>query len=155
MGPTGRLARLPVKTREAVYEGELDGVRGVAAEGHPSSLFNPPESLRPGSLDLVLPTERPEEVDQYRITVRASDIDIFKHVNAANYVRYVASALSRRGGSESIHRAELKYSGQAVVGDVLDVLTWSLSGDVYAADILRGDEVLFRPVVETESSSVL
>jgi hypothetical protein len=41
------------------------------------------------------------------------------------------------------------------VGDVLDVLTWSLGGDVYAADILRGDEVLFRSVVETEPSSVL
>ncbi|MFT6234842.1 MAG: acyl-ACP thioesterase, partial [Myxococcota bacterium] len=42
-----------------------------------------------------------------RITVRASDIDIFKHVNAANYVRNVASALARGGASESIHRAEL------------------------------------------------
>ncbi len=155
MGPTGRLARLPIKTRESVYEGELDGVRGTAHAGTPGSLFDPSQPLRPGTLELALPTDRPEEVDRYRITVRASDIDIFKHVNAANYVRFVASALSRRGGSESIHRAELKYSGQAVVGDVLDVLTWSLGGDVYAADILRGDEVLFRAVVETESSSVL
>jgi acyl-ACP thioesterase len=100
-------------------------------------------------------TERPEDVDRYRITVRASDIDIFKHVNAANYVRNVASALARGGASESIHRAELKYSGQAVVGDVLDVLTWLLGGDVYAADILRGDELLFRAVVETEAPSAL
>jgi hypothetical protein len=39
--------------------------------------------------------------------------------------------------------------------DVLDVLTWSLGGDLYAADILRGDEVLFRAVVETETSGAL
>jgi acyl-CoA thioesterase FadM len=154
MGPTGRLARLPVKTRESVFTGELDGVRGTAEAGDESSLFEPPQPLRPGSLDLELPTERPEDADRYRITVRASDIDIFNHVNAANYVRFVASALGRIGASKSIHRAHLKYSGQAVVGNVLDVLTWNLGGDVYAADIQRGDEVLFRAVVETEASSL-
>lgn len=151
MGPTGRLARLPVKTREAVYTGELDGVRGTAHAGTPSSLFDPPQPLRPGTLDLELPTERPEDVNSYRVQVRASDIDIFNHVNAANYVRFVASALAAVGASESLHRAQLKYSGQAVLGDILDVQTWSLGGEQHAAEVLRGDEVLFRAVVETEA----
>ena len=85
------------------------------------------------------------------IALRASDIDIFDHVNAANSVRFVGSALAVRGLSPSMHRAELKYIGQARVGDTLRVLTSDLGDDCHAADIVRGDEVLFRAVVQTES----
>ena len=151
MGPTGRLARLPLKVRESVYTGRWDGVRGEPAPGITESLFHPPEPLRPAGLDLALPDDRPTEVHRHPIIVRASDIDIFDHVNAANYVRFVSSALAVRGCSPSIHRAELKYSGQARRGDALDVLTWDLGDNRHAADIVRADEVLFRAVVQTEA----
>lgn len=151
MGPTGRLARIPNQARSSVFDGELPVVAGEPDTGSPTSLFDPPGPLRPGTLDLQIPAEQAPGAHRHRITVRASDIDIFNHVNAANYVRYVASSLAHQGHSPSIHRAELKYTGQARLGDVLDVVTWPLGGTQFAADVMRDDEVLFRCVVETEA----
>lgn len=150
MGPTGRLARLPRKIRASVFTGELDGVRGSPAPGVPDSLFAPPEPLRPGGLDLAL-VELGDDDEHHELRVRASDLDIFDHVNAANYVRFVGSALSARGVSPSMHRAELEYRGQARGGDVLRVRTRALGEGCHAADIARGDEVLFRAAVQTEA----
>lgn len=150
MGPDGRLARIPADAREAVSASGFERVVGEPREGSPESLFSPPEPLRPGTLDLALPEEPPADANDHPIAVRAADIDIFGHVNAANYVRYVASALAARGCSPSIHRAELKYSAQARAGDALTVRTWPLGEHHHAADILRGDQVLFRAVVQTE-----
>lgn len=150
MGPNGRLARLPKQIRASLFTGDLAPKRGEPEPGSPDSLFTPPEPLRPGSLDLALPEKRPETVHEHGVTVRASDIDIFDHVNAANYVRYVATALAAQGHSPSIHRAELRYRGQGRVGDALRVLSWALGDHTHAADILRGDELLFRCVVQTE-----
>jgi acyl-CoA thioesterase FadM len=152
VGPTGRLARIPAKARESLFEGNLDGVRGEPEAGSDMSLFDPPQPMRPGTLDLTHPEHRPDGIHHHPIVVRASDIDIFDHVNAANYVRYVASALATQGISPSIHKAELQYSGQAVLGDELDVVSWSLGDHRHAAHILRGEELLFRTVVETEPS---
>ena len=63
----------------------------------------------------------------------------------------MASSLAVQGFSPSIHRAELRYRGQALAGDALEVRTWSLGDDRFAADIERDGEVLFSAVVQTES----
>ena len=111
MSPQGRMARIPRQARDSVFEGEFEVNRGVAHPGSGASLFDPPQPLRPDQLDLSLADSRPGACHRHPIAVRESDIDIFNHVNAANYVRFVGNALSAQGLSPSIHRAELKYSG--------------------------------------------
>ena len=76
MAPSGRLARIPNATREAVFTGDLPVHRGTAHVGSTTSLFDPPGPLRPGTLDLTLPEHRPAEPHRFGITVRASDIDV-------------------------------------------------------------------------------
>ncbi len=151
MGPDGRLARLPRAIRDALFDGALDGRRGEPSAGTDGSLFDPPQPLRPDALDLPEPGDRPAGAHRHPIRVRAGDIDIFDHVNAANYVRFAASALAARGLSPSIHRAELRYRGQARLHDPLDVWTWDLGGQVHGVEICRDDEVLFHAAVQTET----
>lgn len=150
VSPTGRLTRIPARARDSVLDQPLEVRAGEPAEGHVNSLFSPPEPLRSGRLDLDLPDPIVQADFTYGLEVRASDIDIFDHVNAANYVRFVASALGRYGVSPSIHRAELEYVGQAKLGEALEVRVSHQGGELFAADILRDGEVLFRSVVEVE-----
>ncbi|MBX2811497.1 MAG: hypothetical protein KTR25_06800 [Myxococcales bacterium] len=150
IGPKGQLARIPEQARKAVYQGTLESTRGDPEPGTPDSLFRPPEPLRTGKLDLQLQEIQATEMYEHAVTVRASDLDIFSHVNAANYVRYVADALATRDLSPSLHRAELKYVGQAREGDRLRVCYWDLGDHCHAAHILRDGTTLFQAVVETE-----
>ena len=151
MAPTGRLAKIPAVLKEAVSEASLGSERGQAAPGDADSLFDPPQPLRTGALDLSICEEIPVDAHRRVVEVRASDCDIFKHVNAANYVRYIADSLSVQGASPSLHRAELSYRGQARAGDSIEVVTWPSGDTHWSADIRRGDESLFRATVDTES----
>ncbi len=156
MAPTGRLAKIPVKARESVTDVAVPSTVGKSEIGDPDSLFDPPQPLRPDGFDLTIVDELPADPNAIHcrtLTVRATDCDIFKHVNAANYVRYIADSLAAQGASASVHRAELQYKGQALAGDEVDVLTWALGDDCWAAAILRDEEVLFRAVVQTEATN--
>lgn len=150
MGPTGHMARIPSQAREAVHDRALPSERGEDEPGSPHSLFDPPRPLRPEADDLPRPHARPEGAVACAMQVRSADLDIFDHVNAANYVRFVAHALEVRGHSPSLHRAELQYMGQARRGDTVDVYTWPLGGERWGAEIVRGEGVLFRATVQTE-----
>lgn len=150
MGPTGRLARIPTQARESVTEALLASERGEPQVGSPDSLFEPPQPLRPGTFGLEIIDDIPAGAHRRTLRVRATDIDIFNHVNGANYVRYIADSLAIQEASPSLHRAELKYMGQAKSGDLIDVATWPLGDDVWAAGITRAGEPLFRATVQTE-----
>lgn len=148
--PQGRLARISSKVRESVTKPDTVSDLGSPHPGSDISLFDPPEPPRSGQLDLQLPDAPLESGHRYSAVVSSSDTDIFNHVNAANYVRFVANALAAQGYSSSLHRAELKYIGQAVAGDHITVISQALGDNRFAADICRGEAVLFRSVVETE-----
>ena len=153
MSPSGRFARLPAAVRESVSDLPLAARRGEPEPGHPRSLFHPPQPLRSGLLNLAQGEEAPELGHRHDMRVRATDCDIFGHVNAANYVRFVADSLALQGASPSLHRAELAYTGQARAGDRVVVHTGALGDERWAARILRGEEVLFSAVVETEAEA--
>ena len=152
MSPSGRFARLPDAVKESVSDVPLASQRGEPDAGHPRSLFHPPQPLRSGLLDLELPADHPNKEHHRQMRVRATDCDIFGHVNAANYARFVADSLALQGASASLHRAELAYTGQARAGDEVVVHTAALGEDRWAARILRADKVLFSAVVQTEAS---
>ncbi|NCG20202.1 MAG: hypothetical protein GWP91_14430 [Rhodobacterales bacterium] len=157
MAPSGRLAKIPKQARESVSEIGVMSHFGEAEDGDPGSLFGPPEPLRIQEADLVIPDELPGDasaIHRRTLVVRATDCDIFRHVNAANYVRFIADSLAVQGASASLYRAELHYKGQALAGDEIKVLTWALGDDCWASVIQRGDEVLFRAAVQTEASNV-
>lgn len=149
-GPGGRLARIPRKAREFVVDDPIEGKRGQSEAGSARSLFDPPSPLRPEGLDLPMQTDIPAGCHRRELTVRATDCDIFQHVNAANYVRYIADSLASQGASPSLHRARLKYTGQARAQDRVEVRTWPSSASVWGAAVVRRDEVLFQATVETE-----
>ncbi|MFT7521112.1 MAG: acyl-CoA thioesterase FadM [Kiritimatiellia bacterium] len=150
VGPTGRLARIPALFKETLSTVELTSERGVSEPREPDSLFNPPQPLRPGELDLTIEVDIPDQTDRREVEVRSSDCDMFRHVNAANYLRYVADSLALQGASASIHRAALKYVGQARATDKVQVLTWHVANERWGAAVVRGDDILFRALVETE-----
>jgi acyl-CoA thioesterase FadM len=150
MGPDGRLARIPRRARDFVVDEPIASVRGAGEPGSATSLFDPPQPLRPGGLDLPLDEPVPEHAHRRTLQVRATDCDIFQHVNAANYVRYIADSLAFQGASPSLHRAHLRYTGQARALDEVDVHTWMIDGPIWGAAVTREDEVLFRTTVETE-----
>ncbi len=150
VAPGGRLTRIPRVARGAVTEEPLVSARGADEPGTPGSLFDPPSPLRPGTLDLALPTEPPAGAHRHTLRVRSSDCDIFAHVNAAHYVRFVADSLASQGASPSLHRAAVRYIGQAIAGDTVEVLTWPLEPERWGAAVTRDDEVLFTACVDTE-----
>ena len=152
VGPTGRMARIPRSARAAVSDEPLSSRRGDDEPGTPGSLFDPPLPLRAGELDLEAPEETPTGAHQRTLVVRSSDLDIFNHVNAANYVKFVADSLAVQGASPSLHRVAVRYIGQAVAGDTVVVHTWPLGGDLWGGAVHRGEDCLFQSVVHTESS---
>jgi len=151
MSPSGRLARIPSAARDSVSAEPMLSERGESEAGDLDSLFDPPRPLRSGGLDLTLVAEVPADAHRRTLWVRATDCDIFKHVNGANYVRYIADSLAIQSASPSLHRGELEYRGQALAGDEVVVASWPLGDQCWAAAITRGDEVLFRATVQTEA----
>ncbi len=151
--PIGRLARIPLQAKESISDLPLVSEQGEPDAGDPDSLFDPPQPLRPATPELTIADDPPEDANCRVVAVRATDCDIFEHVNAANYVRFVADSLALQGASSSLYRAELKYMGQARFADQVEVRTWPLGNDCWGATISRGDEQLFRAAVQTEPSA--
>ncbi len=149
--PNGRLGKIPRQAMDGIGTQPLPSQRGEAEARDANSLFDPPQPLRHGGLDLPIHDDIPPDAHRRLMSVRATDCDVFQHVNAAGYVRYLADSLFVQGASPSLHRASVRYSGQALAGDTVEVRSWNVEGDVWAGAVLRGDEVLFRGTVETEA----
>ena len=162
LGPNRRLARIPNDLREMLQEAEQPApwVPETFAAGerpHGSvqmgeiSRLTPPEHVNPAlGLDITHPTDAaPEGAWCHSVVVRPSQIDIFDHVNAATYLRYMDDArilgarrgrLPERADHPSV-RVAIAYDREALVDDVLDVRVWPLEGDsAYACVVQRGDE---------------
>jgi acyl-CoA thioesterase FadM len=150
--PGGRLCRIPSVAKASVNHDPFDFPPGDGRPGDMASLFSPPAPRRPGTLDL--PPCPPEIKTEHArtMTVRSSDCDVFRHVNASNYLRYVADSLASQGASPSIHRARLHYLVQAKAHDTVTVGLQHLEDSTWFAELCRDDEVLFRAVVETEDT---
>jgi acyl-CoA thioesterase FadM len=149
--PGGRLARIPGELREVGCHSIEPGPLGEPRHGSERSLYDVPEPLRPPG-GLELPGEPPGSGIEWPVRVRASDLDVFDHVNAANYLRFVGDALAARGLSSSLYGARMRYHGQARRGDALVVQTETVGEHVHHAWVRRDGEVLYRAAVETESA---
>jgi len=100
------------------------------------------------------------------LVVRASDVDLLRHVNQARYVDYIEDtryACTRAGGygehgqgaDAALEYLVASYEGQAREGDRLRVTTWAL-GDAprqYAFEVRREADAapMLRARVEVES----
>ena len=158
LGPNRKLARIPNETREVGGRDNVDEL--VCARAHEvepavggveASLIAPPEIVyQPLGLDLPLPKVIPEDAIESRVVVRPSDLDIFDHVNASNWLRLVddARVLAARSGHLSplalnpSRRAAIDHPREACLGDELTIHTWPVDATHFAAMItLQGDIV--------------
>jgi len=109
---------------------------------------------------------RPGADAWYRdLAVRASDVDLLRHVNQARYVDYIEDvrhACARAGGygehggaaDAPLRYLAVSYEGQAREGDRLRVATWALGGAParYAFEVRREADAapMTRALVEVE-----
>jgi acyl-CoA thioesterase FadM len=163
LGANRRLARIPDETRAAAA---VDVERSVEVapdaetadrciDGHSDSFLAPPEQVyRSRGLELPLPEPDAlsEDASEFEVIVRDSDLDIFAHVNASNWLRFVDDARldavrSGRLGplfGGAIQRAAIHHPKEACQGDRLVVRTWSPTPDTLAALVFKDGVVACR-----------
>jgi len=159
LGPNRRLARVPDHVRESLAtssplppleKSTTVGRREAILSGY--STIAPPEQVLPLMDVEVTPPQgdAPENAYRHRLCVRPSQIDIFNHVNAATWLRFMEDArilgaqegrLPESAASPSL-RVALAYEREAIVGDEIDVRVWQLPEDplAYGVVITRGEE---------------
>ena len=148
LGPTRRLARIPDALR-AFCDG-LEAPEAAAPMGEENhgerletSFIRPPDVLYPATpLSVEAPAHDsvPDDALEYRCMVRPSDLDIFRHVNAATYLRYCDDArvaaegyLGAAGRAPSV-QAALHYSRETLEAEEVHIRLWSVEpGEVHFA----------------------
>ncbi len=142
LGPGGRMARIPDRTRAAVTDEPLASRAAPPHDGREGSFLAPAERTFDPVLEPLVTREVPEGADRVGLVARPSDCDMFGHVNGSNYLRYFEDAFGRRA-----LRADVEYRGQAVAGDALTLRSWERGEGRRAFALQRGDETLCRAVL--------
>lgn len=161
-----RAGRTSLTLAQAFQEGDDLVARGQVAAvlldpaGAPAPL---PEELRAlaGSdpapeLCPALEGSCPRDAWRWAVTVRPSDLDLYKHANQSSFLAYVDDArilgvergeLTREAGGR-LRKVNLEYRKQVFLGDDLIVHIWLLEDGAVGAEIMRGKEVVSRARVE-------
>lgn len=148
LGPNRRLARLPDAARalgrEQAAQDEPLGVLpqiAIPCDGAAPSFLKAPRRLfAPRGLDLdVQGTFEPEAEDT--LVVRASDCDVFEHVNASTWLHYCNDVRKRAGLRGTANRALLDYRKEALEGETLTV-GWAYADRGLVFSIRRDDDIV-------------
>ncbi len=173
LGPNRRLARLPQVFRDfaAAQIDELRGGKHIHTHdptppptGHARSFFAPPEVVHPGlGIDADAPSLEPlPAVFTHEVVVPERDLDMFSHVNAATWVRYINDARRAAARADKLPHAQgaggfnvrtaIHYRHEAVAGDRLQIALAPLPSGALGAWITRdaSPEVLCCAAVDTE-----
>ena len=145
MNSARRLARIPNEVREfadrwnqPLPQEPID--RDAAPKGHAQSFITPlVEHLPSFGLEWDAPAEVPDGVAiaDHKLIVRPSDIDIFDHVNAATYIRWMDDTRILNVGCEAYGdvgeaaaaqnvRTGVKYLQETCVGEAVTVRSWMI-----------------------------
>jgi acyl-CoA thioesterase FadM len=171
MGRVGRASMDMLHEVRSTSDGKRVA-RGVvtAVYLNPSGQPHPiPDSMRSFApvkehpLLVANPSEPPSEVWIRQCTVVPSDQDLFQHMNHARYLDYFNDtrlmacqqhAYGQRStkAAKPLVRANLDYRRQAVAGDTLSIVTWSLSEEAMGFEMRKSPEgeVLCRCRLEVQ-----
>lgn len=148
VGPNRRLARVPDSVRSHVTPLELAPRSPAEPGGRPASFLDPETPTYDDiALDRPVPTGAPEGAVVEQITVRRSDCDIFNHVNAASWVRYIEDLRQRAFDPRPGRRVCVSFLKEAVADESITVAGWPEAGG-WGFQIMRGDDVLCRAIVD-------
>lgn len=149
---------------EAVARGIVTGVF-LDATGTPARV---PDEMRedvdPACSNQIAPaldSQAPRDAWIRRIVVRPSDLDVFQHVNHANYLVYfedTRSLASEQGvygkrEAKRLLRVNIDYRREARENQELDILTWTLADNTIGFELRRvvDDERLSQARMELET----
>lgn len=151
---------LLVRERDSarVCEAMLTGVQ-IDAAGRPAPLaasVSPQRdapALDPRLLDLRFAEALPASAWSWPQTIRPSQTDLFRHVNHSRYVELFEDARwfmahAAGGADRQLCGIALEYRREAKAGEVVEVRIHPRDAATFDAQLLRGDEILTRAMLQ-------